>query len=114
MAGRDIRIMVQMWDDTARSPLNEPIGAWLPVCEVWASRKDKSDNEAEVAGANGASTVAMFRLRSNAITRAITPAHRLWDGARGWNIKGVMLDNHRGRNEVVTVTAIADSTGGNG
>lgn len=114
MAGRDIKVALQVWDEAARSALNEPVGAWADVCDIWASRKDKEDRESEVAGAQGSAAVTQFRVRSNSITRAITPGrHRIWDGARAWNIKGIMLDNHRGRGDVVTITAVADSTGGN-
>lgn len=113
MAGRDTRVTVQRFDDQARSPLNEPVGAWQTHCTVWASRKDVSNAESSVAGAMGSVVQTEFQLRSNLLTRAITPADRLMIGARVWNIKGILLNGHALRGDLVTIIAVADSTGGN-
>lgn len=108
----DRRIVVERFDESLRNALNEPQGAWVTVCQLWAERRDQSDAESVAAAANGSALVARFSVRSTSETRAITPAMRINDGAMLWNIKGLMNGEARRRGMVV-ILAVADSAGGN-
>jgi len=114
MRGRDQLVTVQRFDESARDALNEPVGAWVAFCQVWAARRDQGDAEATTAGATGSVTTARFVVRDNSKTRGILPAMRLWDGMRAWNIKQVLQHAHAGRRDLIDLVAVADSGGGAG
>lgn len=105
---------VQRFDDAGRNALNEPVGAWVTFCRVWAARRDQGDAEALTAGATGSVTTTRFVVRDNAQTRAILPAMRIWDGARAWNIKQVLQHAHAGRRDLIDLVAVTESSGGAG
>ena len=112
MRGRDQIIWVQQYKDTLRNHLNEPIGVWVARCRIWASRRDVGDAEKLAGDATGSALTAHFVVRDNHETRAILPAMRVWDGERAWNIKSVLQRAHNGRRDLITIVAVADSTGG--
>lgn len=111
MPGRDQIITLQRFDETSRNALNEVEGAWQPLCRIWANRRDSSDTEKTLAGAESSGVATRFVIRSTPITRALTPKDRVWDGARAWNIKSI-ANGAAGRNRTVEIMAVADSRGG--
>ena len=112
MRGRDQLVTIQKYADGARNELNEPSGEWVTHCRIWAARRDAGDVEQLAGDATGSALTAQFVVRDNEKTRAILPAMRIWDGARAWNIKGVLQRAHNGRRDLVTLVAVADSTDG--
>mgnify|MGYP000320119029 CR=1 FL=1 len=111
MPGRDQMITLQRFDETARNDLNEIVGRWVEVSRVWANRRDSADVERVVAAAEQSAVATRFVVRSNEVTRALTPKHRVWDGQRAWNIKG-LANGASGRHRTVEIVAVADSSGG--
>lgn len=111
MPGRDQLVTLQRFSETSCTALNEVVGSWQALCQVWANRRDSSDTERLAAGAEGSAVVTRFVVRSNQITRSLTPKDRVWDGTRAWNVKGV-ANGSAGRHRTVEILAVADSRGG--
>jgi SPP1 family predicted phage head-tail adaptor len=69
---------------------NEPTETWATYATLWTSRIDASAGETYRAQEVGSSITCHFVVRSTAITRAITPADRIYESVTGltYNIVG--------------------------
>lgn len=110
MAVRDVKIIVQRFDPSARNGFNEVIGVWVDLCAAWAARSDLGEVEKLAAGFEGATLTARFTLRSNTKSRGITPGDRLLVGAAIGNIKAV-LSSDVGRARSIVITAVFPRVG---
>ena len=111
MAGCDIRITLQRFNENARNEFNEPTSAWEVLATVWASKVDQPLAEIDRAAATQTGGRAVFRVRSNGITRGLTSRDRLvLSDDRVWNIVSVR-DADAGRRRTVEIVAMIEGQG---
>lgn len=88
---------------------NEEVFDWSPIGNRAAKREDVSDGERAVAGTLGAALMSRFTVRSDSLTRTITPKDRLQHGGTTdvphvWEITGVK-ESRDGRRQFIEISA---------
>ena len=84
----DRRIVIERYG-VIQDDFGGEVEAWTILAQRWARRSDVSDGERHQADETGASLMTRFTLRSDAVTRTITPKDRIVHDGRFWNIHGV-------------------------
>lgn len=105
--GRLDRLLSIERNTPTTNDLNEEVDSWAEAFKTWAERKDVSDGESVAAGVLGSSQMSRFVIRSDSLTRTITPKDRISYDGDLWNIKGVKETN-RGRRRFLELTAVRD------
>lgn len=106
----DRRITIERFVETGRNVFNEPIYNWTSVGSFWARRRDASDGERQASGTVDSFLMSRFVVRSNSVTRIVTPVDRIVHGGVIWNIKGVK-EADEGRFRFIEITAVRDTDG---
>jgi SPP1 family predicted phage head-tail adaptor len=103
----DRRITLQRFTE-ARDEFNQPIEDWLDLKEVWARRRDVSDQERYDSGKVNATNISRFVVRSNSITKTLTAVDRISYEGAFWNISGIK-ETQDGRDRFLEITAVRAS-----
>lgn len=115
MRGRDTKLTVLRFDETARTPLNTPSGVWVEYMQVWGSKMDASDRESVGAAQQATARTSVFHIDSSARARTISAADRLQVSAQGgggvWQIISV-CEAEAGRLRTLEITAVRQSDEG--
>ncbi len=106
----DRRISIERLSDIGRNAFNEPVEKWASIGSFWARRRDASDGERQASGTIDSFLLSRFVVRSNSVTRTVTPVDRIVHGGAIWNIKGVK-EADEGRFRFVEITAVRDTDG---
>ncbi|MGO7922007.1 phage head closure protein [Rhizobium ruizarguesonis] len=106
----DRRITIERFIEAGRNAFNEPVANWTSVGSFWARRRDVSDGERQASGAIDSFLASRFVVRSNSVTRTVTPVHRIIHDGVIWNIQGVKEANE-GRFRFIEITAVRDADG---
>lgn len=84
----------------------EQVQQWADLgAPVWAGRRDVSDGERAAAGWVEATLVSRFTVRAFALTKSVTPADRLVESGREFQILGIKQLGREG----LEITAMAVS-----
>ncbi|MHC2573972.1 head-tail adaptor protein [Rhizobium leguminosarum] len=106
----DRRITIERFIEAGRNAFNEPVASWTSVGSFWGRRRDLSDGERQASGTIDSFLVSRFVVRSNGVTRTVTPVFRVvYDGSI-WNIQGVK-ETSEGRSRFIEITAVRDADG---
>lgn len=93
---------------TQPNEFNEPVGQWVDLLTVRASRRDASDGERFAAGQVGAFLQTRFVVRSTVHTRSVQPSDRIRHDGRIWNLLGAK-ERDEGRRRFLEFTASTDA-----
>ncbi len=109
-ADLDRRLQIQRQAEVRRNQFNEPVLDWALLGSFWARRRDVSDGERQASGTVDSFLMSRFVVRSNSVTRTVTPVDRIVHGGEIWNIKGVK-EADEGRFRFIEITAVRDTDG---
>lgn len=104
----DRRIVVERLTEIGRDSFNEPILEWGVLLSTWARRRDASDQERFEAAEISATLMSRFVVRSNSVTKTISPVDRLSHEGAVWNINGIK-ETLDGRARFLEITATKDA-----
>lgn len=85
------RVDLQSYTDTVNED-REPIKTWASLGNRWASILATSGKEYEQADKNNAISTHRIRLRSDSVTRTLTPKMRITHSANVFNINYITPD----------------------
>lgn len=110
------RITLQRWETTGVDAFNEPVGDWVDVATVSASKADVSDGEKVRAAQTGATLTSRFQIRASSQLAGMGAAWRLIHHGRfgdaAYAISGVKdLLSASGAPEGKEITAAAEADG---
>lgn len=103
--GRMDRLLSIERNTPTTNELNEEVDSWAEAFKTWAKRRDVSDSEGVAAGVLGSSQMTRFVIRSDSLTRSITPKDRISYDGDLWNIKGIK-ETPDGRRRFLELTAV--------
>lgn len=108
MIGRMDRLLSIERNTPTTNDLNEEVDSWAEVFKTWAKRTDVSDGESIAAGVLGSAQMSRFVVRSDSLTRSMTPKDRINYDGDVWNIKGIKETAH-GRRRFLEITVARDT-----